>query len=485
MPDSNEEIDERVANAVRDILAEREAGERPVIAEKAREYRVSKFRVQRRLKGIGPRISRKPKNYKLSEIQEQALLQYILSLDEIGQSIRYDHVNKVANEMLKEDHTENSTAPVVGEHWVKRFLNRHPELHKAKQKPLELERKLAHDPDLISNWFERFRALREAYGVFDDDIWNFDETGFRIGVGKSQWIVTSSHAKRHYLVSDNNREYVTAIEAVSATGIVIKPMLILPGKVHLERFYRDLKRMKCLWDCQILDTQMTSLPLRIFNILNAKVDPLDVVLFQPYKHWHAQAVNQATRTGCSKFDKLEFLTAIYGIRQSTFKNSSIRSSFRECGLIPYNPQLVLEKVKEYQPPPPPRPSTPPETEFQPPTTPLTPQALKKQAIRLENATPSRYKLIAQKFIKGAQIQVNTATQIKKDLAASTAAEKERRERRIQSQRQLQKGGVLLASQARNMVTQRVEEGGTQLQRALWREEDLRKELEDERHPLRC
>ena len=31
-----------------------------------------------------------------------------------------------------------------------------------------------------------------------------------------------------------------------------------------------------------------------------------------------------------------------------------------------------------------------------------------------------------------------------------------------------------------MVTQRTEQGGTQLQRILWREEDLRKELEDER-----
>jgi hypothetical protein len=50
----------------------------------------------------------------------------------------------------------------------------------------------------------------------------------------------------------------------------------------------------------------------------------------------------------------------------------------------------------------------------------------------------------------------------------------------QTQRQLQKGGVLLASQARNMVTQHDEEGGTQLQRALNREQDLHKELEDER-----
>ncbi len=113
MADSNEDIDERVANAVRDILAERAAGERSIVAEKAREYQVSRFRVQRRLKGIGPHTSWKLKNYKLSEVQEQALLRYILSLDEIGQSIRYDYINKIVNEMLKEDYTGDDSVPTV------------------------------------------------------------------------------------------------------------------------------------------------------------------------------------------------------------------------------------------------------------------------------------------------------------------------------------------------------------------------------------
>ena len=204
------------------------------------------------------------------------------------------------------------------------------------------------------------------------------------------------------------------------------------------------------------------------------------MLFQPYKHWHAQAVDQATRTGCSRFDKLEFLTAINEIRQSTFKTNSIRSSFRECKLVLYNLQIVLKKIKKYRPPPSVRPSTPPKTEFQSPTTSLTSQALKKQAICLENATPSRYKSIVQKFIKETLIQVNIAIQIQKDLTAFIATERERKEHRCQSQHHLQAEGVLLASEARNMVTQRTEEGGTQLQRALWRIEDLRKEVEDER-----
>ena len=47
-------------------------------------------------------------------------------------------------------------------------------------------------------------------------------------------------------------------------------------------------------------------------------------------------MNQVTRTGYNKFDKLEFLTIIYEIRQSTFKKDSIRFSFCKYKLILYN-----------------------------------------------------------------------------------------------------------------------------------------------------
>jgi len=41
------------------------------------------------------------------------------------------------------------------------------------------------------------------------------------------------------------------------------------------------------------------------------LQPLDVVVFQPLKHFHAEAVEQATRTGCSDFNKIEFLAACH------------------------------------------------------------------------------------------------------------------------------------------------------------------------------
>jgi Tc5 transposase DNA-binding domain len=77
-------------------------------------------------------------------------------LDEIGQSIRLNQISSVANAILENDHIKNGPAPTVGHHWPRRFLDRHPELRKAKQKSLELERKLAHNPDVILKWFQRF-----------------------------------------------------------------------------------------------------------------------------------------------------------------------------------------------------------------------------------------------------------------------------------------------------------------------------------------
>jgi transcriptional regulator of acetoin/glycerol metabolism len=69
MPDSNADIDDLVAKGVRELLSEYEEGERPNVTAKARELGVYKDRLYRRLKGVGPRITRKPINYKLSAIQ--------------------------------------------------------------------------------------------------------------------------------------------------------------------------------------------------------------------------------------------------------------------------------------------------------------------------------------------------------------------------------------------------------------------------------
>ena len=109
MPVSNEEIDDLVDRAVREIRAAREEGERSTVVAKVRELGIHKDRIHQRLKDIGSHIGRKTVNSKLSTVQETSLIRYILSLDEISHSVRYNQISNIINIILLENHTINTS----------------------------------------------------------------------------------------------------------------------------------------------------------------------------------------------------------------------------------------------------------------------------------------------------------------------------------------------------------------------------------------
>jgi Tc5 transposase DNA-binding domain len=113
---SNRVLDELAERAAAEIWEKRDAGERVVVAVVARAYGVDRQRVCRRLKGVGARTSKKPVNYRLSEVQEAALIQYIRTLDEIGIGIRQEQLVSTANLILKQDYTGGGEHPVVSKH---------------------------------------------------------------------------------------------------------------------------------------------------------------------------------------------------------------------------------------------------------------------------------------------------------------------------------------------------------------------------------
>ena len=61
------------------------------------------------------------------------------------------------------------------------------------------------------------------YRVLDEDIYNFDETGFQMGVISTAKIVPSVERDRTVSIQPRNREWVTAIESVNSTSCVLPP----------------------------------------------------------------------------------------------------------------------------------------------------------------------------------------------------------------------------------------------------------------------
>jgi hypothetical protein len=141
-----------------------------------------------------------------------------------------------ANSILKRSHHPDSvTPPTVSKSWAQCFLNRHHEYFVKKQKLFAGDRMNTHDPDELLWHFEHFRDIRDKYGIHTTDTYNFDKTGFRIGVGRTQRIITRDAHRKAYIPNLDNRESLTAIETIIGDGHVLPPMLILSGTQHLEK----------------------------------------------------------------------------------------------------------------------------------------------------------------------------------------------------------------------------------------------------------
>ena len=118
MPVSNEDTDDLVDRAVREIRVEEEKRERSNVVTKVRKLGVHRDRIYRRLKDIRSYIDRKSINYKFSVIQENSLIRYILSLNKIGHSVRYNQINNVINVIFLQDYTITISTFSVNLYWT-------------------------------------------------------------------------------------------------------------------------------------------------------------------------------------------------------------------------------------------------------------------------------------------------------------------------------------------------------------------------------
>lgn len=55
-------------------------------------------------------------------------------------------------------------------------------------------------------------------------------------------------------------------------------------------------------------------------------------------------------TGCRESARLDFLCTLSSIREKTFRGNAIRKAFRGTGLVPYQPEVILRKLRQFDPP---------------------------------------------------------------------------------------------------------------------------------------
>ena len=93
---------------------------------------------------------------------------------------------------------------------------------------------------MIRGWFSLVKNTITKYGIVDSDIFDFDETGFMMGIISTGIVVTSTERLSNTkLVQPSNLEWITVIQGVNAKGWTVPPYIIVSGKYHLSTWYQN------------------------------------------------------------------------------------------------------------------------------------------------------------------------------------------------------------------------------------------------------
>ena len=230
------------------------------------------------------------------------------------------------------------------------------------------------------------------YGVQDCDFYNFDETGFMMGMISAAMVVTRSDRHgRSKSVQLGNREWATAIECVNADGWCIPPFLVVQGAYHLANWYTESDlpqdwaikptlngwtnnetglewikhfnkhtrtRQRGAYRMIVLDGHEShqSAEFEAFckdnNIVTLSLpphsshltQPLDVGCFSVLKRAYGREVEHFIKSHINHITKVEFLLAFKAAHAAAMTENNIKGGFRGASLVPFNLEAVISKL---------------------------------------------------------------------------------------------------------------------------------------------
>jgi hypothetical protein len=465
----------------------------------AKTYDVPRTTLERRRAGIPSRRDCTANSKKLSNLEESVVIQHTLNLVSKGFAPRLDGVRDMANSILAARGNQK-----VGINWPANLIKRSPELKMRFDRKIDYQRAVNEDPEIIGGWFRLVRNTINKYGITDDDIFNFDETGFMMGIAATAKVVTASERRhRPKSIQPGNREWVTVIQAVNAQGWIIPPFVIFGGQYHLEAWYsteipRDWRlsvsdngwttnelgfewlqhfeshtkdRTKGSHRLLILDGHEShnSLQFQDFckdhNIITLCMpphsshilQPLDVGCFAPLKKAYSKQIEDLIRNGINHITKLEFLPAFKTASDAAFTSSNIKASFRGAGLHPYDPDAVISKldIKLKTPTPPPIDDLLWESQTPANVLELASQKdlIKASIIRHQSSSLSPILQAVEHLSKGAQLMAHQMAILQSECAGLRKANEIATKRRERKKRRIQHRGSLTIGEGLDSIDQ--------------------------------
>jgi hypothetical protein len=470
----------------------------------AKIYNVPRTTLLDRMNGRTTIRERRPGNTKLTSLEEDVIVRNILDMDTRGFAPRLAGVEDMANFIL-----ESRGGRRVGQLWAHRFVQRRPELKTRFNRVYDFQRALCEDPELIGAWFRLVENMRAKYGVLDCDFYNFDETGFMMGVICPAMVVTRADRRgRGKAVQPGNREWATAIACINSEGWSVPPFLVVQGKNHLANWYTDgglphdwvikptsngwtnnetglewlqhfdkhtAARAKGPYRMLVLDGHESHESAafqeycKAHNIITLGLpahsshltQPLDVGCFSVLKRAYGRQIETFIKAHINHITKVEFFLAFKAAYLASMTAQNAQAGFRGAGLVPFDPQAVISKldVKLRTP----TPTRPPSADADPwvsqtphnPTEALSQTVLVKDRIaRHQGSSPTPIFQTVVALAKGTEQLAHEVTLLSAEVRTLRAANEALSKRRRAKKARVRQGGALTVEDAQDILTQK-------------------------------
>ncbi len=270
-------------------------------------------------------------------------------------------------------------------------------LHKIRTKLLSVIRFEAGHEEAVIDWFLKYKNTLRILNIRKRrNIINFDEDDFRSDCMKKQEIIVFIEIREHYQVSSENRKSLIIIEIINAVEeFLLSLMIIIQGQGLIISWFDDgnelfedtyvmlsesgfisdkiaLKFLKHFiknsdvdsdadWKLMLMNNHESHIifefivlanenHIRSFSLISHLthcMQSLDVGVFQSYKHWHDQVIQDAVVTSFVKYSIGQFLNDLTKIRNNTFKASIIRHVFEKFGMWSISEKQCIRQLKHF------------------------------------------------------------------------------------------------------------------------------------------
>jgi hypothetical protein len=360
-----------------------------------------------------------------------ALVNHLVFMANRGFPATLKAVEYTASEMLQRE----GRPTYIGSTWAYRFVKRQSRLCSKYSRSLDAVRASKNNNiDSLQGWFDLLKETVDTYEITPDRTYNMDETGFMTGVVTAsakvivEAVVKEPDARRMpskaTITQPGNREWVTVIQAIGATGRVVDPFVIIKGQLITRSFASNMREALPAADfpyaavacsengwtdasiavswlrgfieqtappCDadgvmpyrllIVDGHTSHASLEFIELAELHrvvvlcfpahathlLQPLDVVCFAPLKKKYSELLT-AERARAVNRDDFIYL---YAEAQKVLTPALVEKSFRSTGIWPHDSSkvLTLPQVRAITPPPPRR--VPPTVDATQPFTPST------------------------------------------------------------------------------------------------------------------